>query len=293
MGKLSSPKLHEKYETGQFFLHRIFGYRGVILFPWRAKVFDRSAFHPSAGDESVPNVLEMDPPIIVEGGPSSPPSTATTETKADDNSGKPLQNTIEENPDNINGRPSDSKKEVTVKVQTYYQVLVDSRDCPHVVSLPNRNILNEISHKIFFILPNTQRAQTEAVTFLSHQKNLNRNLYAIPGLDYVSHEDVIPYSVWNRDRKPLKHELFEKFLVHTGKNAVSFKASELLHSWQERNHPWLELTEVHREITENIRVTVIPFYMGSRQTQRTPVHWVSQTDTGGLTYHLAPSINRR
>lgn len=120
-----------------------------------------------------------------------------------------------------------------------------------------------------------QRAQTEAVTFLSHQKNLNRNLYAIPGLDYVSHDDILPYSVWNRDRNPLKHELFSKFLVHTGKNNVSFKASELLYAWQERNHPWLELSEVHRETTENIRVTVIPFYMGSRQTQRTPVHWVN------------------
>ena len=105
-----------------------------------------------------------------------------------------------------------------------------------------------------------QRAQTEAVTFLSN-KDSNRNLYAIPGLDYVSHEDIIPYSVWNRDRKPLRHELFDKFLVHTGKNDVSFKASETLYAWQEKNHPWLELTEVHRETTENIRVTVIPFYV--------------------------------
>lgn len=92
-------------------------------------------------------------------------------------------------------------------------------------------------------------------------KDSNRNLYAIPGLDYVSHEDIIPYSVWNRDRKPLRHELFDKFLIHTGKKEVSFKASETLYAWQEKNHPWLELTEVHRETTENIRVTVIPFYV--------------------------------
>lgn len=105
-----------------------------------------------------------------------------------------------------------------------------------------------------------QRAQTEAVTFLSN-KDSNRNLYAIPGLDYVSQEDIIPYSVWNRDRKPFRHELFDKFLVHTGKNDVSFKASETLFAWQEKNHPWLELTEVHRETTESIRVTVIPFYV--------------------------------
>lgn len=73
----------------------------------------------------------------------------------------------------------------------------------------------------------------------------------------------MPYSLSYRDRKPLRHDLFDKFLVHTGNSNsnVSFKASETLYAWQERNHPWLELAEVHRETTENIRVTVIPFYV--------------------------------
>lgn len=39
-----------------------------------------------------------------------------------------------------------------------------------------------------------------------------RNLYAIPGLDYVSHEDIIPYKTG--DKTPIQHELFDKFLVH-------------------------------------------------------------------------------
>ncbi len=34
----------------------------------------------------------------------------------------------------------------------------------------------------------------EAITFLGNQER-DRNLYAIPGLDYVAHEDVIPYTV--------------------------------------------------------------------------------------------------
>lgn len=46
--------------------------------------------------------------------------------------------------------------------------------------------------------------------------------------------------------------------------APPFMARETLKAWQERNHPWLQLSDVHRETTENIRVTVIPFYMGSR-----------------------------
>ena len=34
VGKLETPKIQGKYETGQLFLHRVFGYRGVVLFPW-------------------------------------------------------------------------------------------------------------------------------------------------------------------------------------------------------------------------------------------------------------------
>ena len=34
VGKLETPKLQGKYATGQLFLHQVFGYRGVILFPW-------------------------------------------------------------------------------------------------------------------------------------------------------------------------------------------------------------------------------------------------------------------
>lgn len=41
VGQLNTPKPIEKYETGQLFFHQIFGYRGVILFPWLARVYDR------------------------------------------------------------------------------------------------------------------------------------------------------------------------------------------------------------------------------------------------------------
>ena len=52
---------------------------------------------------------------------------------------------------------------------------------------------------------------------------------------------------------------------------------DTLRAWQEKNHPWLELSDVHKETTENIRVTVIPFYMGYRQgqgeNQQSNVYW--------------------
>jgi len=41
VGRLNTQKLNEKYDTGQLFFHQIFGYRGVILFPWLVRLYDR------------------------------------------------------------------------------------------------------------------------------------------------------------------------------------------------------------------------------------------------------------
>ncbi|KAK0159688.1 hypothetical protein PV327_010779 [Microctonus hyperodae] len=196
VGKLSTPKLQGKYETGQLILHRVFGYRGVILFPWLARVYDRDL--PNKKDET----------------------------------------------DEIN--VNSVGKEVKGRTHTFYQVLIDQRDCPFI------------------------RAQTEAVTFLGNNES-SRSLYAIPGLDYVAHEDILPYST--TDKSALQHELFDKFLTFHPDHDPSFIGQETLRAWQEKNHPWLELSDVHKETTENIRVTVIPFYMGCRETQTTSVYW--------------------
>ncbi|KAJ7400732.1 Pre-rRNA-processing protein TSR1 like protein [Pitangus sulphuratus] len=147
--------------------------------------------------------------------------------------------------ENVAGHGS---KEVKGKTHTYYQVLIDARDCPHI----------------------SQRSQTEAVTFLANHDD-SRALYAIPGLDYVSHEDILPYS--STDQVPIQHELFERFLMYDQTKVPPFVARDTLCAWQEKNHPWLELSDVHRETTENIRVTVIPFYMGMREAQNSHVYW--------------------
>nr|KAF6416807.1 DNA polymerase delta interacting protein 2 [Molossus molossus] len=121
VGVFEVPKQNGKYETGQLFLHSVFGYRGVVLFPWQARLYDRDV--ASAAPEKA------------------------------------------ENP------AGHGSKEVKGKTHTYYQVLIDARDCPHI----------------------SQRSQTEAVTFLANHDD-SRALYAIPGLDYVSHEDILPYT---------------------------------------------------------------------------------------------------
>ncbi|PIK42713.1 putative polymerase delta-interacting protein 2-like [Apostichopus japonicus] len=214
VGKLETPKLHGKYVTSQLFLHRVFGYRGILLFPWLARLYDRDI----AGNKQ-----------------ERPPETESEHIHA-------------------------SNKEVKGKTHVYYQVLIDSRDCPFI------------------------RAQTESVTFLGNQEN-NRSLYAIPGLDYVAHEDVLPYTT--TEKQPLQHELFDKFLEHNPGQASkllirvnlesccrsAFHPRDTLRAWQEKNHPWLELSDVHKETTEDIRVTVIPFYMGARVSQESSVYW--------------------
>lgn len=84
VGKLETPKVSGKYETGQLILHRVFGYRGVVLFPWLARVYDRDLPNHKEGDE--------DPAPGV-------------------------------------------GKEVRGRTHTFYQVLIDQRDCPYIVSI--------------------------------------------------------------------------------------------------------------------------------------------------------------
>lgn len=205
VGKLLEPKTEGNYATGQLFLHKVFGYRGVILFNWTAKVYDRDVANLGRSDaEGEATIGESDHPNV-------------------------------------------SNKEVQKKTHTYYQVLIDQRDCPFI------------------------RAQTEAVTFLGNQES-NRSLYAIPGLDYVAHSDVIPYQTF--ESTALSHELFDKFLTRTDSADPPFTALETLKAWQKKNHAFLELSDVHVETTNNIRITVIPFFMGCRQTNTANnVYW--------------------
>lgn len=142
VGKLSMPiKNQEKYETGQFFLHRVFGYRGVILFPWRAKVYDRNSYvaKTDTTEQSAPSSTTSDTDATLDVA-----KAAETDTKNDDNSTYQTNENADATPGNSTDddtmRPRRvGSKEITVNVQTYYQVLIDSRDCPHVVNILHMN----------------------------------------------------------------------------------------------------------------------------------------------------------
>lgn len=106
MGKLEIPKIQGKYDTGQLFLHRIFGYRGVILFPWLAQVYDRD----------IPNAVKAKSAVV--------PTIQLSENRsAKDN----------EEIDDVESTQN-SANDVKGRTNTFYQVLIDSRDCPFIVS---------------------------------------------------------------------------------------------------------------------------------------------------------------
>jgi len=133
----------DRYETGQLFLHRIFGYRGVILFPWTARVYDRDLHNPgkiSATTTATANPTQQhrtkEASLRVKANTSAPP-TATSAQSGDAPSSAAYQSETPAEPEgttNMGTATQVDPKEVKGKVQTFYQVLIDTRDCPHIVS---------------------------------------------------------------------------------------------------------------------------------------------------------------
>ncbi|XP_060583940.1 polymerase delta-interacting protein 2-like isoform X2 [Ruditapes philippinarum] len=144
------------------------------------------------------------------------------------------------------GRTIRSKR----KTQLYYQVLVDKTDSQFI------------------------RAENLSMSFLpleygnitNNRNTIQAQPNSIPGVDYVSHQDMMPYQVTS-DAKPIKHELFDKFFTEIPDSDTTkrYEEKDTLKSFQESNHPWLSLSDVFKETTENIRVTVIPFYIGKQE----------------------------
>ena len=58
VGRLEPIRIEGNYDTGQMFLHRLFGYRGVVLFPWHAKFFDRDSDKIIPHGEKFPNTKQ-------------------------------------------------------------------------------------------------------------------------------------------------------------------------------------------------------------------------------------------
>lgn len=141
-----------KYDTGQLFLHRIFGYRGVILFPWTARVYDRDLHNPrkqtttTATATVTPTACTTEASPLRFNGGSGDNSGTVGATQSDDaptawntaNTATDTQSTqsmgTAKPATNANASSAVDAKEVKGKTQTFYQVLIDTRDCPYIVS---------------------------------------------------------------------------------------------------------------------------------------------------------------
>lgn len=207
IGQLETPKTLGTYNAGQFFLHRTFGYRGLILFPWNARLYDRT---------------------------NNVKTTITDRIPVSDDTG---------NDDFGNG--SLSGTELKYEPITYYNTLIDARDRPHI------EMRNDF---------------VRAACALRYSGGEN---YLIPGLDHVSHSDILPYA----SSQSFEHELVNKLFVRKHIVQPSLRGSESLRVLEENNFKWLDSTDVHCEVTEGVRVTVIPFYVERKVHQEKETFW--------------------
>lgn len=230
VGKFEAKKPDENcYASGQLFLHRVFGYRGITLFPWVARVYDNDLKNQySEGNKNIGlESQKLHEPLI---------STRDNESANDEGLTDETLSSTRSNQQSTRYHP-------------YYQVLIDFRDCPYV----------------------SNRTQTEAVTFLGHPDN-SKSVCSIKGLDYVAHEDIIPYT--SLEELPIDHDLYRTmFRMNPDiSSGLRFDPTESLESWKNK-HTWLNLSRVYRETTENVRVTVIPFYLGHTLVDGTSFYW--------------------
>jgi len=175
------------YPSGQMFLHKIFGYRGIILHPWIASVFEKR-----------------------------------------------------------NTKKHKKKIHPQLKVQTYYQVLMDMRDIPE-----NQN-------------------QNAFVFTTLNKYDSNDLLDTIPGIDYVSHNNIMPYN--SAEKTPIQHLLFEYFF-NFDEETKTFQVSDLFKQWQEENCGFLEVDKVYIDIVGKLKIKIIPFYLGHIIESNQTEHW--------------------
>ena len=132
-------------------------YRGVVLFPWTARVYDRDLHHP--GKQATPKLTEAkaaenSASVAGEARPKSTSAaltnatvapeaatasagtvTATAAATATSTKQTSTGSTSTTATSASSSSSSESGKEVKGKVHTFYQVLIDARDCPYIVSM--------------------------------------------------------------------------------------------------------------------------------------------------------------
>lgn len=125
----------------------------------------------------------------------------------------------------------------------YYQVLINKEDWAYMNFRPDMTS--------YFVESSVNREE--------------KVLSVINGMDCASHDELIPFSSSEKD--PIKHDLFSRLFERregqdNPETNYSIRRDLLQHFGVTNQKSWLAPQAVHREITENIQVTVIPYYLG-------------------------------
>ncbi|KAL7060087.1 hypothetical protein AAHC03_09250 [Spirometra sp. Aus1] len=82
-------------------------------------------------------------------------------------------------------------------------------------------------------------------------------------MDYAFHDDIIPYIC--KEQTPFKNEYFREFMHFDPDREPHFFPTDNLRRWLQSRWQSLEVKTVHRETTEGLRTTVVPFLMGRQK----------------------------
>jgi len=239
VGKLQKPlnstDTSVSYKTGQLFLHKQFGYRGVILAPWKTRVFEASTA-PTKNVEDPDNgpidILcgDVDQPIHEERDPELLYNVLVDSTDASH---------VRANIDGVSFLGRDADKDLVIFTMPGVDV-VHSEDV-----VPYRLAINDA------IVPDAN-GQFPAESSI---------------------QDALTYH-YQLQIPPIQHELFRKFFQPDyGRESITqpFHVATLNYrSWQKKNKKWLKPEAAFRAENHDcgIKVTVIPFFMGYHKEPR-------------------------
>jgi len=112
-GTAEPLRVEQKYATGQLFLHKVFGYRGVILVPWSGHLYDRDANVKAKPKETLTVEDEHSDEHIDDDAESSSKESDTTTTT------------------------THGQGQLEFTDVTYYQTLIHEPDATHIVRKMN------------------------------------------------------------------------------------------------------------------------------------------------------------
>uniref|UniRef100_A0AC34Q1M9 ApaG domain-containing protein n=1 Tax=Panagrolaimus sp. JU765 TaxID=591449 RepID=A0AC34Q1M9_9BILA len=144
----------------------------------------------------------------------------------------------------VQGNPKINEAIGTSEILPYYQVLVNRDDWDYMNFRPDMTS--------YFVDSSVNR----------EEKILN----VIHGMDCVPHNEILPFTTVNKN--PINHDLFPRLFEFSSEPSIeadvnfNIRRDLVPHFGLTNQRSWLAPQAVYKESTENIQVTVIPYFLG-------------------------------